>query len=535
MKVSTLRTPTVFGLTLAACLVLGACATNRMHDSLSPEAAISTSFYQTKTPYQPRQDPETYEKAPPGFAPVFTELVARHGSRGLTSPKYDLALFNMWLEAKKENALTALGQSLGADLERVTRGNALLGYGVAGISKPGYGNLTQMGIAEHTGLAERMVRRLPTLFSRASAEGSNKSRSIVVINSGEARARESGEFFTASLIGSAPAFGNAGLKPPAPGPYPVAKPVVQPVGSNRFLGYFQALKPATDEVTDPKDPLYPAYQAGKRYQDYIKSAAFVAAQDSVKNNPSSRKAAREALSALFAPAFLDKLDSGAVRFANTGGGKFTSDDGKLTITVSGDGKSVIKNSVEAAGMLYELYINTPSMKTEIPVDFNRYIQPDVARQLEQITDGQNFFLQGPGTVESKGVSVEIARHLLDDFFHEVDRIAKGDRSRAATLRFAHAETIIPFVAILGIKGYDVPLPVSVPYSHSSSTWRGKEVAPMAANIQWDVLANNENRLVVRMLHNEKETDFKPQCDTARLSPASKYYDYAGLRHCYGRS
>jgi hypothetical protein len=310
---------------------------------------------------------------------------------------------------------------------------------------------------------------------------------------------------------------------------------VQPVGSNRFLGYFQALKPDTDEVTDPKDPLYPAYLAGKRYQDYIKSAAFVAAQDSVKNNPSSRKAAREALSALFAPAFLDKLDSGAVRFANTGGGKFTSDDGKLTITVSGDGKSVIKNSVEAAAMLYELYINTPSMKTEIPVDFNRYIQPDVARQLEQITDGQNFFLQGPGTVESKGVSVEIARHLLDDFFNEVDRIAKGDRSRAATLRFAHAETIIPFVAILGIKGYDVPLPVSVPYSHSSSTWRGKEVAPMAANIQWDVLANNENRLVVRMLHNEKETDFKPQCDTARLSPASKYYDYAGLRRCYGRS
>jgi hypothetical protein len=84
-----------------------------------------------------------------------------------------------------------------------------------------------MGIAEHTGLAERMVRRLPTLFSRASAEGSKESRSIVVINSGEARARESGEFFTASLIRNAPAFANAVVKPPAPGPYPEVYPQLE--------------------------------------------------------------------------------------------------------------------------------------------------------------------------------------------------------------------------------------------------------------------------------------------------------------------
>lgn len=514
-----------------AALVLSSCAGYLPQDRSSADTAAPT-YYQTKTPYQPRQDLESYERVPPGFAPVFTQLVARHGSRGLTSPKYDLAMFNMWQQARKENALTDLGQSLGADLERVTRGNALLGYGVKGIAKPGYGNLTQMGIAEHTLLAERMTKRLPALFS--SAEGSKAPRSIIVINSGEPRARESGEFFTASLIRNAPDYANAVVKPPAPGPYPVANPVAQPAGSNRFLGYFQGLKPDTDEVADPKDPLYPAYQAGKRYQEHIKSKAFVAAQDSVKNNPSSRKAAREALSALFAPAFLDKLDSGAISFANTGGGSYTSDDGKLTVTVKGDGKSVINNTVEAATMLYELYINTPSMKTEIPVDFNRYIQPDVARQLEQITDGQNFYLQGPGTVESKGVSTEIARHLLDDFFNEVDRIAQGDRSRAATLRFAHAETIIPFVAILGIKGYDVPLPASVSYSHVNSTWRGKDVAPMAANVQWDVFANSGNTLVVRMLHNEKETDFKPQCDAARIAPASTFYDYAGLRRCYGR-
>ena len=45
--------------------------------------------------------------------------MARHGSRGLSSIKYDLALYNLWKQAKAENALTALGEKLGADLEKM--------------------------------------------------------------------------------------------------------------------------------------------------------------------------------------------------------------------------------------------------------------------------------------------------------------------------------------------------------------------------------------------------------------------------------
>jgi hypothetical protein len=115
---------------------------------LSTAAFAETGLYLgSKAPYAPQQDPSTYEPPPAGFLPVFTEIVARHGSRGLSSPSNDLALYNMWLDAQSKGGLTKVGARLGADLLRIIQANALLGYGVPGITAPGYGNLTLVGIA----------------------------------------------------------------------------------------------------------------------------------------------------------------------------------------------------------------------------------------------------------------------------------------------------------------------------------------------------------------------------------------------------
>jgi hypothetical protein len=123
-------------------------------------------FLGSKAPYAPLQDPATYEAAPAGFSPVFTQIVARHGSRGLSSPSNDLAIYNMWLDAQMKGGLTKAGARLGPDLMRVIEANALLGYGVPGISAPGYGNLTVLGIQEHTQLAQRLAVRMSALFSK---------------------------------------------------------------------------------------------------------------------------------------------------------------------------------------------------------------------------------------------------------------------------------------------------------------------------------------------------------------------------------
>jgi len=39
-------------------------------------------------------------------------------------------------------------------------------------------------------------------------------------------------------------------------------------------------------------------------------------------------------------------------------------------------------------------------------------------------------------------------------------------------------------------------------------------------------------MIVRMLYNEKETNFKPQCNSAKLHPQSYFYSFNALITCY---
>ena len=54
-------------------------------------------------------------------------------------------------------------------------------------------------------------------------------------------------------------------------------------------------------------------------------------------------------------------------------------------------------------------------------------------------------------------------------------------------------------------------------------------------MQWDVYRNAFGALLVKMLYNEKEIDFKAACDSARYADGSHYYDYTRLATCYGHT
>ena len=187
--------------------------------ALSAGAGAGGVYYQTKTPYAPQQLRARYEAAPAGYAPVFTEMVARHGSRGLSSMKYDLAVYNMWLQAQTDGALTPLGERLGPAVMSIMKANFLLGYGVEGISTPGYGNETQRGIEEHKKLAGRMVKRLPAYWAQvARSAGGATPRQVVVVTSGVDRAVDSGHFFSEGLLAAEPGLASLLSYPPAPAP-----------------------------------------------------------------------------------------------------------------------------------------------------------------------------------------------------------------------------------------------------------------------------------------------------------------------------
>ncbi|RQR47381.1 histidine-type phosphatase [Burkholderia sp. Bp9140] len=484
------------------------------------------TYYQTKTPYRPQQDAATYEAPPAGYAPVYTGLVARHGSRGLSGFKYDGAIHAMLVKAEADGALSALGAQLKADTYAMMKANALLGYGVQGISTPGYGNLTQTGIHEHQQLAARLAQRLPALFASGG-------RQIVVVNSGQDRAVDSSTYFSAALVAAQPALAAAITLPAAPSGYPASTPVAQPAGTNRFLLYFHSLKPATDLVTDPSAPYYATYQASQAYQAYSSDATVADKLKTIKASPQVAEVAQTVLSALVSQAFVAKLGSDGYTFANTGTYAFTSPDGKFTNTLKGDGKTKIASAVDAVNVLYNLLQVAPAMTAETGgVTLEKYIGAEQARTLAYLQDAEDYYQKGPGIQEANPVTYRMAQVLQDDFFNEVDAIARGDLTRAAKLRFTHAEIVIPFASIMNLKNVFVPTPQAQTYTYANNPWRGDQVSPMAANMQWDVYRNG-SRLIVKMLYNERETDFQAACDGAKIAPASHYYDYAGLKRCYG--
>nr|WP_058642201.1 histidine-type phosphatase [Pseudacidovorax intermedius] len=495
-------------------------------------AALTDRYYQTKAPYRPQQDVSSYEAAPAGFSPVAVQLVARHGSRGLSSLKYDLAVYNMWAKAQADGALTPLGQQLGADVLAIMKANFLLGYGVAGISTPGYGNETQLGIQEHTQLARRMLQRQSAFWKQVGDAAGSAPRQIVTVTSGVDRAVDSGNFFVQSLK---PALAGLVSYPPAPAPYPdTGSAVAQPAGTDRFLLYFHKLVKATDLVTSTADARYTTYQDSQAYQKYkAADADLLAKQAGLFTSDAARAAGRALLRRLFTQSFVDRIDNGSYAFANTGSYTYTSSDGKFSSTLPGDGKTTIKGLGDAGALLYELYVIAPAMKAEAGVDFTPYMPVEQAKFFAEANDTSDFYDKGPGITEKGEATYKMAQILVDDLFNEVDAIARGDLSHAAKLRFAHAEIMIPFASRMGLKNVLQQVPVAQTYAWANNPWRGEYVSPMAANMQWDVYRNGAGTLLVKMLYNERETDFKAGCDGARVSGTQHFYDWEKLKACYG--
>lgn len=234
---------------------------------LACHTAEASEHLGSKTPYTPRQDAARYETAPAGYAPVAVQLVARHGSRGLTKAGSDEAALKLWREAEAQGALTPLGQCFGADLQRFIEAQQRIGYG----------NLSGLGVVEHEQLAQRMAARLPALFDNGP--------SVEVLSSGVDRAVDSSRSFVDSLRRTAP-------KARVPASW----------GSDRFLLYFHRLNEARD-VADT-----PARQATLKrslaYQAWLRGPELAAQQQRIDADPRLPTAARTVLAGLYSAEFV---------------------------------------------------------------------------------------------------------------------------------------------------------------------------------------------------------------------------------------
>ena len=500
------------------------------------EPPVPEGFYSSKQPYvaPAPADLEAYSPAPDGYTVIATESVARHGSRGLSGYKYDALLHRLAETAAAEGGFLTpeIGTAFIANLDAITAANV----------ENGYGMLTGQGATQHRGIGARAYERNAALFAEAASAGDR----IVAETSGEARATESGENF---LLGFADAAATAGGVVPA---------LDQPLVAHPERLYFHKVE--NPDGTDKAEGS-PEREIAEAYDAYLEEqtddgGTIAAATDFIEDLPRSVEVADELLSDIFTPEFIAQIGADdAHTWFNTADGTET---GAVTCApgadpaadpdACGDPEKSIESTVDAVMTLYNLYIIAVDMQEENVAphafDFGAYFvghEAD-AEWFAYLLDTEDFYEKGP-SLAGHDETYRIAKPLLDDFFATIDaRTAGGDV--AATFRFAHAETIVPFAALLRLPGSTVAAPdVASPaseadvFGYADNPWRGAQVTPMAANVQWDVVAREgvdpatgaAYTPLVRMLYNEREIAFADGCTP--VAEGSAWVKATELKRC----
>lgn len=532
--------------------------------------AADGTYYSSKQPYiVPQQALDmSYSAAPEGYAITYTEMLARHGSRGLSSYKYDALLKLMGETAAEENGFVSeeARNTFMSNVQAIIDANV----------ENGYGMLTGQGATQHQGIGTRAYQRNKALFDQAAADG----ETIEYESSGEQRATESGENFKLGFdTASGYKLADSYVKPTAPAGEGDAAAFQK---SPNTLYFHKTDNPDGSE----KDGA--AAAIASRYEDFVDNDKIIAnAEDYIEDVPQSEKVSYDLMSQIFTDDFLKNIgkDEGRYSWYNTTTGEKDSDeDGKAddgsgtdirNCAIEGDpdelmaeyGEDIcgetgkhISSVVDAAMDLYNLYIIAADMQEENTgdhtFDFDQYFADVPAEEgnvFAWILDMEDFYEKGP-SYAGQDETYRIAQPLLDDFFASIDERVAGDDT-AATFRFAHAETIMPFAALIGAPGstqqapaVENPQSVADVYNYQDNKWRGESVTPMAANIQWDVATRDgidpetgkDYTPLIRMLYNEEEVAFGGTNTLTRglssctpVAEGSTWYKESELKSCLG--
>ncbi|KAI4306490.1 hypothetical protein L6164_029764 [Bauhinia variegata] len=158
--------------------------------------------------------------------------------------------------------------------------------------------------------------------------------------------------------------------------------------------------------------------------------------------------------------------------------------------------------------------------------------PSEVTLLEWTDDLEVFILKGYG----KSLNYRMGLPLLEDVVESMEQAIKAKEGQApgifekARLRFAHAETVVPFSCLLGLflegsefqqiqKGQPLQLPPKPPQERK---WRGSTVAPFAGNNMLVLYScpaqpKSTSKYFVQVLHNEHPIPM-PGCDGSDFFP-----------------
>ena len=115
------------------------------------------------------------------------------------------------------------------------------------------------------------------------------------------------------------------------------------------------------------------------------------------------------------------------------------------------------------------------------------------------------YLQRTATTIS-AIPADIASDLVQDIITTTDNYINGVSSDVAVFRFGHAETLMPLLSLMRLKGCYY---MTNYFDTVGLHWRDFDVVPMAANMQMILFKSNTGRFYVRIDLNEKPVPLQP--------------------------
>ena len=94
---------------------------------------------------------------------------------------------------------------------------------------------------------------------------------------------------------------------------------------------------------------------------------------------------------------------------------------------------------------------------------------------------------------------EIAAPLLVDLIESIDKAAEGKQDCNVMLRFGHAETLMPLLSLMRLKGCYY---LTNYFDTVALNWKDFHIVPMGANLQIILFRTKGNKLYVRFELNE---------------------------------
>lgn len=178
-----------------------------------------------------------------------------------------------------------------------------------------------------------------------------------------------------------------------------------------------------------------------------------------------------------------------------------------------------KNSLKFTTDLYGLYTNQYDIGEN--VGLSKYFTQEELKYFWANKNLSMYLEKGPSSM-GQNLPMDISFALLEDFLSTSENAIKNENI-AANLRFAHAETVVPFASLLKI---DFASKQTNDLNNVENIWKDYEVSPMGVNIQWIFYKNEKNDILVKMLYNEKEINFPIE---SNMKP---YYKWDDVRKYY---